>query len=56
MITASTNLEVKFSWSPLIQQLGGPQTTNTVVQEFLGQIRKLIACEILEFDTDPYRI
>lgn len=40
----------------MIQQLGGPQTTNTVVLEVLGQIRRLTACDFLEFDTDPYRI
>jgi P4 family phage/plasmid primase-like protien len=40
----------------MIQQLGGPQTTNTVVLEVLGQIRRLTATDFLDFDKDPYRI
>jgi len=40
----------------LIQQLGGPSTTNTVVAEVLGQIKRLTACDFLDFDADPNRI
>lgn len=40
----------------MIQQLGGPQTTNTVVMEVLGQIKRLTATDFLDFDKDPFKI
>jgi P4 family phage/plasmid primase-like protien len=40
----------------LIQQLGGPQTTNNVVGEVLGQIRRMTPADFMDFDRDPYRL
>ncbi len=40
----------------LIEQLGGQQTTNNIVTEVLGKIKRLTSCSFLEFDADPYRI
>lgn len=40
----------------LIEQLGDGQTTNTVVAEVLGRIRRLTGCDFLDFDSDPYRL
>jgi len=40
----------------LIEQLGAGQTTNNVVAEVLGRIRRLTGCDFLDFDTDPYRL
>ncbi|MDD2754422.1 MAG: phage/plasmid primase, P4 family [Methanothrix sp.] len=40
----------------MIQYLGGPETTNNVVSEILGQLRRLNPGNLLDFDKDPYRI
>lgn len=40
----------------LIERLGAGQTTNNVVAEVLGRIRRLTGCNFLDFDTDPYRL
>jgi len=40
----------------MIQHLGGPLTSNSVVSEVLGTLRRLNPGDLLDFDTDPDRI